>query len=394
MSKENKRYSRLDRLPSLKGIKANSFKQMPMAVIGVGNVGGQVAHHLTLLGCPLILIDNGIVSEENWGTQGFRSEDLGRPKVVVRSEQYRDLNPDCEIKSYHEDISALGVGSLSGAKILFSCLDSWYSRGMLHEVAWELGIPLIDGGIDGTGEQLLCRVTIYDPLLKDGACMFCSWDQNAFQKIRSADIDSKTPCPELRLGPVGDSAPPTFAPSSLGGIVAGIMAIDALKMAAGDIKKAKLGGRELLIDLSNNSFVQIELKRNPNCIFPHEILPLELLGKGISQLTVKETFELAEKELGSDIRLSLHRKHLAQHLICQSGHILKNTDRIAETFPKEESICECGSPLFPLPQSIIQSFNHEQASSFLDKTWKTLGLPEHDIISAKNGHQAMQFVFN
>jgi molybdopterin/thiamine biosynthesis adenylyltransferase len=394
MSKRNKRYGRLDGLPSLKGIRANSFKQMPMAIIGLGNVGGQVAHHLALLGCPLILIDNGKVSEENLGTQGFQSKDMNHAKIVVRSKQLRDLNPECEIKLYYEDISTLGVGCLTGAKVLFSCLDSWYARSVLHEIAWELGIPLIDGGIDGTGEQLMGRVTIYDPRLRDNACMFCSWDKNAFQKILSADPDSRTPCPELRLGPVKGTATPTFAPSSLGGIVAGIMAIDALRMVVGDIKESNLGGRELLIDLSNNSFAEIELNRNPNCVFPHQILPLESLGKSISQLTVKEIFKLAERELGSNIRLSLHRKHLAQHLICQSRHILKNIDRIVETFPQEESFCHCGSPLFPLTQSIIQSFSYEQASSFLDKTWKTLGLAEHDIISARNGQQAKQFVFN
>lgn len=394
MSKRNKRYSRLDGLPSLKGIRANSFKQIPMAIIGLGNVGGQVAHHLALLGCPLILIDNGSVSEENLGTQGFQSKDLNHAKVVVRSKQLRDLNPDCEIKSFYEDISTLGAGCLSGAKVLFSCLDSWYARSILHEIAWELGIPLIDGGIDGTGEQLLGRVTIYDSRLMENACMFCSWDQDAFQKIRSANTDPGTPCPELRLGPINGSTTPTFAPSSLGGIVAGIMAIEALKMVVSDMEGSRLGGRELLIDLANNSFVQIELKRNPNCVFPHQILPSQSLGKGISQLTVKATFELAEKELGSNIRLSLHRKHLAQHLICQSSHILRNVYRIVETFPHEASFCHCGSPLFPLPQSIIQSFSPEQASSFLDKTWKTLGLAEHDIVSARNGQQAMQFVFN
>lgn len=366
---------------------------MPMAIIGLGNVGGQVAYHLALLGCPLILIDNGRVCEENLGTQGFQSKDLNHAKIGVRSKQLRDLNPECEIKSFYEDISTVGVGCLNGAKVLFSCLDSWYSRSVFHEIAWELGIPLIDGAIDGTGKQLLGRVTIYDPRLSDNVCMFCSWDQDAFQKIRSADPDSKTPCPELRLGPIKSSATPTFAPSSLGGIVAGIMAIDAIKMVAGDIKESSMGGKELLIDLSSNSFVQIELRRNPNCVFPHRILPSESLGKDISQLTVKQTFELAEKEIGSNIRLSLHRKHLVQHLICSSGHILKNIHRIVETFPQEESFCHCGSQLFPLTQSIRKSFSHEQASSFLHKTWKALGLPEHDIISATNGQQAMQFVF-
>ena len=389
------RYSRLDRLPALKSVSASAFQKNPVAVIGVGNVGGQVAHHLALMGFPLLLVDDGLVVEVNLGTQGFNSQDVGRPKVEARADWLQGLNPDCQISALHGDISILGAGHFSESKVLFSCLDSWYHRIALHEISRELGLPLVDGGMDGSGERLLGRVTVTDPRQKESACLLCSWDENTFYQIRKQGQPSGESCPKISLGAAEIDTTPTFMPSSLGGIVAGIQVIQGLKLLFNpdDLSPS---GEEILADFSVNQFWVFKLVRNPNCLFPHESMQLEPLGKEVSQLTVKALFTLAEKKLGAGVSLSLHRRTIAGQLACSKGHVQKDVYRVIETMSAGdgETVCACGLPLEPVAREMFRFFDPKKAVPFANKTWSQLGLLPRDVVTAFNQIKALRFIFS
>lgn len=67
-------------------------------VIGVGAIGRAVALQLAALGVPrLQLIDFDVVEPTNVTTQGFRAEDVGRPKVEAAAIACRALDPDLEL---------------------------------------------------------------------------------------------------------------------------------------------------------------------------------------------------------------------------------------------------------------------------------------------------------
>ncbi|MFQ6113211.1 MAG: ThiF family adenylyltransferase [bacterium] len=398
MGKEKKkeRYSRINQLAALRGTSAKAFQEKPMAVIGVGNLGGQVAYHLALMGFPIIVVDSGRVEEANLGTQGFSRKHLGRAKTEARAEILHECNPDCNIKALNEDISILGPGHFLGVQALFSCLDSWLARSVVHEIAWALGIPLVDGGLDGSGERFYGRVAVYDPRQKESPCMFCSWDQESLRAVRRRDRGSRTACPEFRLGSGAPDANPTLMPSSMGAVIAGMQVIQALKLLF-DEKETQVCGQEILMDLSSNRFSSVQLKQNPNCIFPHERWPLKALDKNTAQLSVWDLFYLATEHLGSKVELSLHRKHLATQLKCENGHVCDEIFKIAETFPEENTRCnvsKCTKRLAPVKQGLMSRFDLEKALSFSDRTWKSLGLPDKDLVTARNGERGVRFVFS
>src|ERR1051325_794492 len=58
------------------------LQDCPVAIIGVGAIGRQVALQLAVMGVgPLTLIDHDTVEAVNLGAQGYLDDDLGRPKV-------------------------------------------------------------------------------------------------------------------------------------------------------------------------------------------------------------------------------------------------------------------------------------------------------------------------
>lgn len=390
------RYSRIHELPALQRVPAEDFRNTPLAVIGVGNLGGQVAYHLALMGFPLILVDSGRVEEGNLGTQGFPRKYLGQPKVEAWAKILHERNPDCNITLLNTDISILGPGHFLGVQTLFCCLDSWFARSVVHEMAWALGIPLVDGGLDGSGERFYGRVAVYDPGREDSPCMFCSWDAESLRWARQQDRGVRTACPEFVLGGNNQEAPPTLMPGSMGGVIAGMQVIQALKLLF-DGGEGQIYGQEILVDLTANRFSLVQLNQNPHCLFPHERLPVQVLDKKPQQLTVWDLFYQATEHLGTDVELSLHRKHLATRLKCEHGHVHENIFRIVETFPEKNTRCKqtrCGERLAPVKQGLMSRFDLQKALPFSDKTWASLGLPDKDMITAKNGQRGVRFIFS
>jgi molybdopterin/thiamine biosynthesis adenylyltransferase len=373
-------------------VSSAAFTGKLMAVIGLGNVGSQVAYHLNLMGCPLVLIDNGLVEEANFGTQGFTKAHLGAPKVQARAAQLTALNPDGAIDAIAEDIAIVGPGYFTKCQALIGCLDNWYARSVLHEISWELGIPLIDCGLDGSGERFYGRVAVYNPR-NEQACMFCTWDRETLKSIRSRDSGPRASCSQLAIGTKQVEADPTRMVSSMGGVIAGIQVIQTLKLVFNK-RGAETRSRELLLDLTSNQLSDVPLERSPNCLFEHARWPVKRLNAMTSELTVQELFRLAIKNLGDEAELLLPRKHLARQLRCRGGHVHSRVDRIVETLTEQEAMCRCGKQLLPVGSDLLQQLDLEGSKPYGRKTWRELGLPDRDIITAHNGERAVHFIFS
>jgi molybdopterin/thiamine biosynthesis adenylyltransferase len=123
-----------------------------VAIVGLGGLGSNVALNLAALGVgSLILIDYDIVDINNLNRQLLYTEsDVGLPKVEAASRRLREFRSDLKIFSYNEKIDLGNAKTLiRDSDVVVDALDNWKSRLALADAAWEAGIPLVHGAVDG-----------------------------------------------------------------------------------------------------------------------------------------------------------------------------------------------------------------------------------------------------
>lgn len=99
--------------------------QEHVTVIGVGAVGRQVALQLTALGVPkLQFIDPDEVEPSNITTQGYLTDDVGRPKVQATADACQQIEHLLAVEEIHDRFRP--THQLGNA--VFCCVDSISTR--------------------------------------------------------------------------------------------------------------------------------------------------------------------------------------------------------------------------------------------------------------------------
>jgi molybdopterin/thiamine biosynthesis adenylyltransferase len=378
------RYARLEAMPAIGADGLASLRQKTAAVLGAGNIGGQLAQHLVLMGISVVLVDRDVVAATNLGTQGFTEDQVGRPKAAARAEWLAPLNPTCRIEPIHADIRRIGLGALRDTAVLFSCLDNRAGRVLTTEIAVRLGVPWVDGALDGSGRTFLGRVACYDPRIPGSACYVCPHDATSLQTI-SRETGQPAGC-AVEWWKTEEAQPASsLAVSALGGAVAAMQAMWGLKLLlnqAGDI-----AGHEAYFDFGARRLSSHRLVRNPQCLFDHDTWRLVPLG-GTDRTTVAQTFEFAERALGADVCLQIPRRAIATRFRCPGCCAEALPCRVVDAIEAPDIRCACGTEMHAVTASLLDRFGRREAHLFIDRTWAQVGLPSQDVVVATGGgHQ-------
>src|SRR5213594_3287036 len=202
------RDERLAMLPWLGPVRLAELRQKTVAVLGAGNIGGHAAQHFVMVGTKVVLIDRDVVETVNLGTQAFTEDDVGLPKAEARARWLGPLNPRCRIEPIHADIRRLGLGALRECDLLVSCLDSKTGRAAVNGIATRLGIPWVDGALDGAGRSMFARVAAYDPRSLGGSCYMCPHDAASVRAMFAAEAGGPG-CSSPWWGMRKEVSPPT-----------------------------------------------------------------------------------------------------------------------------------------------------------------------------------------
>jgi molybdopterin/thiamine biosynthesis adenylyltransferase len=383
------RYSRIEQVEMIGPEGLTTLQNSVAAVLGVGNIGGWVAQHLAMVGIGLILVDKDTVREENLGTQGFTQDVLGLSKVTARAQHLHRLNPSCRIDTLPVHIEHLGLGALREAKVIYCCLDNQRIRTLVNELATHLGIPWVDAAVDGSGKSLFARVAAYDPRSPVSPCYLCPHDRESLGEIMREGRGKS--CPVWQWGERATVTAPTLAISALGAAVASMQVLWGLKILLG--YGQDITGRELYLDLDRNLLTTQMLKRNPRCVFDHEVFSLTPVGRVGDETTVGETFAMAEERLGASVTLQLHRHSLVTEIRCPRCAAVRQPYRLLEMTTTEEARCACGAIMQPLATGLRDRWRREDAAAFLHKTWTEIGLPPHDVVTAASGSREVHWLF-
>lgn len=271
------------------------MRRAAVLITGIGNIGSPLAVLLAQAGVGCIrLVDRDRVEPKNLANQAFQPADVGSPKAAVLARRLQSQFPGLTIEEIVADLEDLPLGTFQG-EVILGALDSRRARqALISEIAWPLGIPVVDGGV---GEGLIGRVQVFVPA-PETACLECTWGQEDYRQLTA-----EYPChPEQPA-----AAPPTVSPAFSGTVVAGFMAAECLRLLS---SQAPSESREIAFDLWHRRLLASRLRQAPRCRFDHqvvqEVIPLD---KDYSSVTARDVLTAIAKNFGSS----------RVHLECRRG---------------------------------------------------------------------------
>jgi len=340
-------------------------------VVGCGNIGSQLVPLVARMKGigMLILVDCDGYEESNLSSQSISSSDIGRAKAFVQARIARKLNPRLRVLAIHARLECVPLGWLR-SDVMLACLDSKEARRCANEIAWRLGTPLIDAGIEASG--LLARVNIYRPAANQ-PCLECAWDRRDY-----AQLPVKHPC-DAGLGP----STPTGAPACLGALAAALQALECLKILAGDLSNA---GKQILIEAGTHRHFLTGFSMHPKCRFNHAGWNASKISRTPAQLSVGAALRLASDAGAS---LTFAGMHLARQLDCPGCGFSPRVYRLEERLSRRERICpQCGQDLLVAGfHSQSQLKTKEVEPVLAARSLASLGLRGGDFISIKGSQR-------
>lgn len=371
------RDSRLHSIPWLGQEGLATLRAHRVAVLGVGNIGGEGARHLAMLGVPLLLVDRGVVEPANLGTQGFVEDDLGLPKVEARRRALQHLNPDCHIDAQQLDLDRMGFASLRSANLWLCCLDSLRLRVRVNEMALRLNRPWIDAAIDGTGRSF-ARVAAYRPG-RDSPCFVCGYGPKGLQELMRQG--TAVPCLHREAG--SPDALPTLAIPATGSLAASLQVHWAIAQL---LEQHDRSGHEWLVNVDESQSRVVRRQRDPHCVVSHE--PWSLTP-GLTQTnSLADAFIVAEALLGSNATVTLLHRSLVTELDCARCGQNYRPYRVMDSLGHELLCCRCGGQRRIATTSLLDRMTRTDAADFIDRPLHQLGIPAEDVLIAHQGERS------
>lgn len=190
-------------------------------VAGCGALGNEVVKNLALFGIGhIVLVDFDRVEENNLSRSILFSRGdaaAGRRKVDVIAERVREINPDVEVRAIFGDVAHdVGLGLLRQMDVVIGCVDSRWSRYCINRLCMRVGVPWVDGGIDG----LDGTVRVFRP---GENCYACNLGTEG-----RAELARRMPCPGIvRMNEAAGRAATTPVIAS---IIGAVQVQEALKL--------------------------------------------------------------------------------------------------------------------------------------------------------------------
>ena len=269
------------------------IRSATVLLAGAGAIGNEAAKNLAMLGIGrIIIVDRDRIELSNVSRMiFFQPSDLGKNKAEFLAKNLHLRYPFVTTIAYRGDLESMPLKLYLDSQVVLCGLDNVVSRIFLTQTCRKYSIPLIDAGIIG----LNGRVHSYLP--PDDACPICMFPPNQYSTIAGL----RNPCE----APLEQETVPSFATSI--SLVSSILAQETIKVILGleEYKSTKKWPEKtgqplraiLFVDLKNNRYSTMELKRSERCIVcgkdgtarnlvPRNDLPLPTLHT--SKITAEE----------------------------------------------------------------------------------------------------------
>lgn len=339
--------------------------------------GGNVGSHLVALLARLrwigrlTLVDGDQFTKRNQESQAIRASDVGKAKATVLARVARSINPKLQVLAIVDWLENVPPGILR-SDLIAACLDSKESRRQANEIAWRLGVPWIDAGVEAS--QMLARVNVYVPG-KDRPCLECAWGERDYAELAVVHACDAGAAP----------APRTNAPACLGALAAALQAIECQKLLTGQLDLALIG-RQVLIDARTHRHFVTAFRRNPKCRFDHAVWPIGRLREDPRKLSVGAMLGLLGQG-NRPVALAFGGKPLIKRLHCPGCGFAREVFRLQHRLRPEERLClHCHNSM------LSAGFHMKTRLSRADlgpddagRSLASLGLRAGDVVSLSHG---------
>jgi len=357
--------------PGARKSKATDPRGKSVTIVGAGgNIGSHLVPHIARLAgvSQVTLIDPDIYTEANIPSQDIDRRDVGKRKVVIQAKRLNRITGDIEVTVIAEPVESVPLGRLH-ADVIVACLDSRRARQAVNQSAWRLGIPWVDAAVEAGG--LLARINSYIPH-SEAPCLECAWGEADY-----ALVEQSYPCQ------AESSVPATNAPSYLGALAASLQAIEIDKLLHGMVDRS-LVGSQLFVDASAHQQYRTVFRRNPRCLFDHQVWEIERLETPPGRLTVKSALELGGNSGEGASQLRVDGDAFVWQLSCTHCGKCHPALRLARRLGPEHQACrECGAAM------VAHGFDMEDRIEAKDprvlalryRSLASLGLRRGDVFS-------------
>jgi molybdopterin/thiamine biosynthesis adenylyltransferase/rhodanese-related sulfurtransferase len=239
---QQKRYSRHVLLPEVGEAGQLKLLASKILLIGAGGLGAPNAFYLAAAGIGTLgIIDNDLVEESNLQRQIIHTLDrVGEYKAESAKQAINALNPDVKVVIYKERLTAENIEKiLPEYDLVVDGTDNFETRYLVNDFAVKYNKPVVHASILSFNGQL----TVLQPYT--GPCYRC--------------IYPEPPPPEMA---------PNCSENGVMGVLPGVIGLlqanEAIKLALGI--GDPLVGRFQLFDALESSFMELKLRRDPNCV--------------------------------------------------------------------------------------------------------------------------------
>lgn len=235
------RYSRHIILPEVGGKGQEKLLAGKAMLVGTGGLGCPAGLYLAAAGVGTLgLMDGDVVDLSNLQRQiAHTTADLGTPKVESAAAKFRAINPDVQLRLYHEKLTAANaLEILRDYDFVIDGTDNFAAKFLVADACHFAGKPYSHAGILRFAGQIL---TV---LPGQSACYRCLFNK-----------------------PPPRGAVPSCSEAGVLGVLAGVIgtlqATEALKylLGVGDL----LTNRLLTYDAKKMLFRTVSVKRNAHC---------------------------------------------------------------------------------------------------------------------------------
>jgi molybdopterin/thiamine biosynthesis adenylyltransferase len=236
--REMERYRRQMMLRGFTADHQLRLKNATAFVAGVGGLGGTAALYLAVAGIGrLILAHAGNLTLSNMNRQVLmKHEAIGKSRVDQAKKTLQELNPDVEIETVDERITAANADALiRPAQIALSARPNFDERRALNRACIGKGILMVEAAMNGMEGYL------FNVIPGTSACLHCMYpeDDPAWQ--------------EMGFPVLG----------AVSGMLGCMMALEAIKLLTG--YGQPLLRKMLVFNTSDMEFRKLNIPRNDGC---------------------------------------------------------------------------------------------------------------------------------